>query len=504
MPNERSRRKSKDLTEAVAKTATFVTVWAVLTIIGLLWFLRPTFSIVEKRELAKFPEFSVEGVLDGTYFSKIDTWFSDTFPIRESLISFNDKFRECYGIRNSLIHGDIGQGEEIPTGTVDLSDLLGTDTDDPGYKPPEVPDFTGGGITEPEDTPPIDESSSEESSSEDSSKPLDTTKPPITTEPPPVTTKPEGGGTAPPETNNSILIYGNAAYEFYYFSQSVSAKYCLAVNRLAEALKGKAELYNIIIPSAGSVVLGMDEWLKYGSSNPVDAIEWMQSQMDPSVHKINPYDTLYAHRDEYLFFRTDHHWTALGAYYTYTDFCKAKGITPNDLSSFKTITIDGFRGTLYSATKSPKLKTDTVIGYYPMGTNSMYFISKNNGKYSKTWWNIITDVSGWHESLRYNCFAGADQPFSYAHNPKVNDGSSVLLVKNSFGNAFVPFLVDHYEHIYWVDFRYFESYATSESLYNACISGLVESKGIDDVIILTNVSATSTSSLVTPLDRICK
>lgn len=504
MPNERSRRKSKDLTEAVARTVTFVTVWAVLTIIGLLWFLRPSFSIVEKRELAKFPEFSVEAVLDGKYFSKIDTWFSDTFPIRESLISFNDKLKECYGIRNSLIHGDIGQGDDIPTGTVDLGDLIGSDTDDPGYKPPEVPDFTGGGITQPEDTPPIDETTTDDTSSEETTKPVDTTKPPITTEPPPVTTKPGGDTTTPPETNGSLLIYGDAAYEFYYFSKSVSAKYCLAINRLAGALKGKAELYSVMIPSAGSVMLGMDEWLKYGSSNPDEAIKWMQSQMDPSVHKINPYNTLSAHKDEYLFFRTDHHWTALGAYYTYTDFCKEKGITPTDLSTLKTISFDNFRGTLYAATKSPKLKKDTVIAYYPKGTNSMYFYGKSNGVYQKTWWNIITDVSNWHQSLLYNCFAGADQAFSYAHNPNVKDGSSVLLVKNSFGNAFLPFLVDHYEHIYWIDFRYFESYANSAGLYNACISGLVESKGIDDVIILSNVSASTTSSLVTPLDRICK
>ena len=48
--------------------------------------LRPTYSDVEKRELAKFPEFSFTALVSGRYFKDIDTWFADTFPFREGLI----------------------------------------------------------------------------------------------------------------------------------------------------------------------------------------------------------------------------------------------------------------------------------------------------------------------------------------------------------------------------------------------------------------------------------
>ncbi len=515
---------------AAVKVKVFVAVWAALSIIGLLWFMRPEVSVIEKRDLADFPKFSVAEMMDGRYFTKLDKWFSDTFPIREQLISLNYRVEDLYGINGEYIYGDIDRGDDIPTGTVDLIDLI--DPAETGAFVPSVPPVYN--MTEPPqtdgpddpaqtekptpstDTPDVTEPPRTEAPAQTEKPAPDVTEPPQTlptvTDPPvtnPPKADPDGSETvtdASPEVSGVILLSGNAAYDLYYFNQSPSAQYCLAVNRLAEKLDGKAQVYSIMIPSAGSVMLGMDKWLSIGTADPNAAINWMHSQMSPNVRKVNIYDTLCAHKNEYLFFRTDHHWTARGAYYAYTDFCKAKGIAAKPLSSYEKVSFNGFLGTHYANSgQSPKLLEDRVDAYYPAATNSMvYYVRNNSGEYEMRNWSIIADVSTWNKNSLYSCFSGADQAYSYAHNPTKNDGSAVLLMKNSFGNAFLPFLVDHYEHIYWIDIRYFEDFSANQGLWNSSVSGLVEDKQIDDVISIINVSATGAQNLVTAMDRIYK
>lgn len=66
------------------------------------------------------------------------------------------------------------------------------------------------------------------------------------------------------------------------------------------------------------------------------------------------------------------------------------------------------------------------------------------------------------------------------------------MIKESFGNAFVPFLVDHYETVYVVDYRY----------YPEGLTALIRDKGIKDVIFINNISAATTSSLVSNIEEI--
>ena len=89
-----------------------------LTLIGFMLFsfmlpLRPTESAVEKRELAKYPDFSLSALASGEYFSDIDTWFSDTFPAKETFVSINGWIKSLYGFGNE-VHGTITKGDDIP------------------------------------------------------------------------------------------------------------------------------------------------------------------------------------------------------------------------------------------------------------------------------------------------------------------------------------------------------------------------------------------------------
>ncbi|MGI6265442.1 MAG: DHHW family protein, partial [Acutalibacteraceae bacterium] len=99
---------------------------------------------------------------------------------------------------------------------------------------------------------------------------------------------------------------------------------------------------------------------------------------------------------------------------------------------------------------------------------------------------VVMDGSSYGESTKYSVFIGGDNPYSVIQNPALNDGSSCVVVKESYGNAFVPFLVDHYQTVHVVDYRYYEGN----------LEQLVEGNGITDVIFVNNIMATSTSSRI--------
>ena len=152
----------------------------------------------------------------------------------------------------------------------------------------------------------------------------------------------------------------------------------------------------------------------------------------------------------------------------------------------------GFLGTFCSSSNnSPALQSnpDTVVAYIPKGTNAMTMHYTNG---SVVDWFIVNDVSGYAKSELYATFVGGDRPFSYAHNPAITDGSAVMVIKDSYGNAFIPWLVDHYEHIYWIDFRY-----TSNT-----ISQMVEDYGVQDVIYALNIYNGTSSDCAAYYDNI--
>ena len=156
------------------------------------------------------------------------------------------------------------------------------------------------------------------------------------------------------------------------------------------------------------------------------------------------------------------------------------------LSKYKTVEFPDFLGSFYADTeKNPALEAnpDTVVAYIPPDTNDIT-CTQNDGSLLE--WKIVYDASDYSSSMKYNCFIGGDQPISVINNPKKNDGSACVVVKESFGNAFVPFLVSHYQTVYVVDYRYWEG----------SISQLVAEKGIQDVILCNNISATRSSALV--------
>lgn len=449
------------------ETASFFCVLAIGMIVSLLIPLRPTFSESEKRELAKFPEFSVETFLEGEYFAQIDTWFADTFPFRELLTTANSKLTSWYGFGDKVSSLSNIVADDIP-------DVPTTTQSESTTVPPSTTESSTVGITE-----------------ENISTTLPTTTAPSTEQ----TT--EGTTIAPKKTQSlgGILIVGNRGYEYYNFIQETADLYASHVSNVAKALDGTGiQVYDMIVPTSIDVTLDESTRNSIQSSNQQKAIDYIYASMDSRVKTVNILPALKSHSGEYIYYRTDHHWTALGAYYAYYELMTAKGAVPLDLQTDFTQTSYGdFLGSFYTDTnKDKKLekKPDELIAYVPNFETEMYYYEADGDKIT---WPLVYDVSSYPIGYKYSAFAGGDNKYTRIHNLTQGATGSCIVIKESFGNAMLPFIAGNYKYVYVIDYRY----------WDGNLSALAKSKGATDVIFINNISATRNASLVNSLGEIC-
>lgn len=433
--------------------------------LGLLFFARPKTSEKEKRSLAKYPSFTMKTFLNGEYFSDVSTWYSDTYPFRDALVSADQKLKGLYGIESkTMMVGEEKQADEIP----DINDNTEavTETTTAATTEAATGDTEAGATTEAttekvrEVDPPDSKGMDEEIQN---------------------------------QIQQNLYVKGDAAYSVYYFGKENCTNYVAALNNVAAELKGQTTVYNILVPNNSGVMLSEDELSKLAGSDQEQAIDYYYSIESDDVKTVDTIKTLREHNDEYLYFRTDHHWTQLAAYYVYQNFCKVKGIEAHDLTYYDKKEFKNFLGTFYSTLGNSNMEAnpDTVDAYVPKGTNDMTFWDTDGKEWN---WNVIYDVDSWASSSKYMTFIGGDRPMEVIENPQIKDGSSCVVLKESYGNCFVPFLVDHYQTVYVLDYRY-----TTVNVLD-----FVKEKQADDLIIINNITIIGSTSVVDLISGLLK
>ena len=303
---------------------------------------------------------------------------------------------------------------------------------------------------------------------------------------------------AAPETIGGLLIVEDTAYEYYNFVTDLANDYITAGANAGEKLSGKATVYDMVIPTSIDIMLP-ESYIEKNSLNTSDQKKAIDEYILPSIAAQNPevktisiFDTLKAHANEYLYFRTDHHWTQLGAYYGYEEFCKAKGFDPVPLSDFDRADYTGYLGSFYTSSNSAALAAnpDTVEAYIPKANVNLSFTQSDGVQVDS--WPLIADGEQYDSTSKYIVYCAGDQPYEEIVNNDMAEGPSIVVVKESFGNCFIPFLVNHYKNIYVVDYRY----------YNGTVSDLVDSTGATDVLLLNNVSMTRNEGLIDSFSNI--
>ena len=181
-------------------------------------------------------------------------------------------------------------------------------------------------------------------------------------------------------------------------------------------------------------------------------------------------DTLVKHKEEYIYYRTDHHWTALGAYYAYEQWCKEIGVEAIEQDQFDIIlATNEFYGTLHSKV-NVKVKPDDIYLYQrkeDMGYQLIYNLTDKA--------NSLYDYSKLKGKDKYSVYMGGNNPVVEIETNNMN-GRKLLVIKDSFAHSFVPFAVNHFEKTYMIDFRYF----------NGNVEAYMEENGITDVLVLYN------------------
>ncbi len=185
---------------------------------------------------------------------------------------------------------------------------------------------------------------------------------------------------------------------------------------------------------------------------------------------------LNAHKDEAIYYRTDHHWSTLGAYYGYAALMEGMGIAPKPLSDFTPMVASNeFYGTTFSTSGVRWMEPDVMEIFVPQEAATV----TNHFSAAEVVENApLYDLSKLGEKDKYAMFLGGNKPLTVVKSNVAPAGAPrLMVVRDSFSDALAPFLAYHFSEVHLVDPRY---YKTSMAQY-------VKDNAIDQALVLYSV-----------------
>lgn len=277
-----------------------------------------------------------------------------------------------------------------------------------------------------------------------------------------------------------MFIYGDAVYTQGFYSESTAKSYAQTALYYKQLFGENVNVSVVVAPVSAIELEGTDVQDRLKIQDQRSILDKMQAWMDPSINFVDTYSEMFEHRDEYLYFKSDHHWTQRGAYYAYRAFANSIGLEPTALDDFDyEIRNDSYNGSLYSMTRDERVKNfiDQVEVFMPRKPHTMTLTTTNGT-------TIHTDTSIVSSHKTYLTFISGDNPYTVINVPENPQDKNILVLKDSFGNAFVPFLCEHFGNIIVVDVRH-----TSMNVYEN-----LKDYGLTDIVFVNNIQAANTAS----------
>lgn len=232
-----------------------------------------------------------------------------------------------------------------------------------------------------------------------------------------------------------------------------------ALAELQSKLAAKGVSMNtILVPMAAQVLA--DKLPAYAPAADYTAI--LQVLTDAGVDAVNVWSTLAAHSGENIYYRTDHHWTSLGAYYAY---CAWRDIEPAAGEWTQEVLCDNFHGTTWNKVPLPSVPAEEITAWYKHKNRS---VSYNNGQYET---DSIYERKYLSGSDQYAVFLNSNQAQTVIEGSGKN--GKLLLIKDSYGNTFSQFPVEDYAEVHVLDLRFFKGDVAEHARENGITDALV-------------------------------
>ncbi len=184
-------------------------------------------------------------------------------------------------------------------------------------------------------------------------------------------------------------------------------------------------------------------------------------------------EVLRGHSQEEIYYRTDHHWKTLAAFYVYQAWAQRQGYAVPEADDFEIETVtDSFEGTIQSKLEIHTRPDSIELYHYP--DDPFYTVQKNNEDeitYS------IYDYTALTTKNKYNIFFGGNHALVRI-GTRAGSGRRILVIKDSYAHCFVPFLLPEFDEIDVLDIRY----------YNQRLSDLIAQGAYTDLLFLYNAA----------------
>ncbi len=285
-----------------------------------------------------------------------------------------------------------------------------------------------------------------------------------------------------PGGNRLVLNDGKIMEVFKENSESLQ-KYIDTLNMYSEKFSEKSDMYVMLVPT--QLEFDTSEYRLLADSQK-NAINKVYDSVN-GFKKVNVYDKLEAHIGEYIYFRTDHHWTQRGAYYGYQAIMEKKGETPLALEDMKANKKSGFLGYLFNQANVEEYREYAdEIEWFDFGKVYPFMVRSRGGDGNMVSYQAATYLNtGDEHAPSYGIFMGGDYAFAEI-DTNVKNGETALIIKDSYANTVIPFLTNHYEKILVIDPRSFDSTVTQ----------LCEVYEIDDIIFINYALSTALPAFV--------
>lgn len=393
-----------------------------LTAIFLLVFPRSDISYIEKRELAKFPEFSLENYFSGAFTAGITNYYDDTVPYRDNFKNAGNSFKSGFGI----------QTNDSVSATGNLK----------AAKKKETSESSSNSKSNSKNSNKSDNSqnsSSQVTTQTEESKQKDYTK-----------------ENAEYTVENGIIVVKQDGHyrALEMFGGGTGNAYVDALNSFRSKVNSNVKVYSMIAPLASEYYTPAN--YEEFTANQKQYFDDIASRLDRDIITVDIDSVLANHTEEDIYLRTDHHWTPLGGYYAAEAFASAANVNFKNLNTFTKRNIEGFVGTMYAFTGDINIKNDPEIFTYYIPDNNdkcttYYYDTSFNYRWQGDFFNNVGDP----QSNAYMIFMGGDEQVVKIKT-NVTNKRRLLIVKDSYGNAEPACYMNSFEEIYVVDMRYFD------------------------------------------------